>query len=54
MLAEPGARVAVVGRALGYESESAFSTAFKRAMGHAPRRYALQAEGAGDALGARA
>jgi AraC-like DNA-binding protein len=28
---------------LGYESESAFSTAFKRVMGYSPRRYALGA-----------
>lgn len=41
MLSEPGARVAIVGRALGYESESAFSTAFKREMGAAPRSYSL-------------
>ncbi|WP_255631899.1 AraC family transcriptional regulator [Caballeronia sp. dw_19] len=31
--------VAVVGRSLGYTSESAFSNAFKRVIGHAPRRY---------------
>jgi AraC-like DNA-binding protein len=32
--------VSVVARSLGYESESAFSTAFKRVMGCPPRRYA--------------
>jgi len=32
--------VAVVAAALGYGSEAAFSTAFKRVMGAAPRRYA--------------
>lgn len=31
--------VAVIAVSLGYESESAFSTAFKRVMGCAPRRY---------------
>jgi AraC-like DNA-binding protein len=34
---DPIARVAL---SLGYESESAFSTAFKRVMGSSPRRYA--------------
>ncbi len=29
----------VVARSLGYESESAFSTAFKRVMGCSPRQY---------------
>jgi AraC-like DNA-binding protein len=32
--------VSVIAPALGYESESAFSTAFKRVMGCAPRKYA--------------
>ena len=31
--------VSVVAHSLGYESESAFSTAFKRVMGCSPRRY---------------
>jgi len=31
--------VSTLARALGYESESAFSTAFKRVMGCSPRRY---------------
>ncbi len=39
-LAEPGARVSKVAQDLGYESESSFSAAFKRAMGLPPRRYA--------------
>lgn len=38
-LAHSGDSVAVVAGALGYESESAFSTAFKRQMGCPPRRY---------------
>ncbi len=42
-LDEPGARVSIVAQALGYDSESAFSTAFKRAMGLPPRRYAENA-----------
>jgi AraC-like DNA-binding protein len=34
--------VSVIARTLGYESESAFSTAFKRVMGCSPRRYGRQ------------
>ena len=40
--AEP---VSVVALSLGYESESAFSTAFKRVMGCAPRRYSHERGG---------
>ena len=43
-LAEPGARVSTVAQHLGYESESSFSAAFKRAMGMPPRRYAQSAK----------
>ncbi len=32
--------VSAIALSLGYESESAFSTAFKRVMGCSPRRYA--------------
>ncbi|WP_420142144.1 AraC family transcriptional regulator [Sphingomonas sp.] len=35
--------VSVVAASLGYESESAFSTAFKRMMGCSPRQYGLSA-----------
>ena len=42
-LAEPGARVSKVAQDLGYESESSFSAAFKRAMGMPPRRYTQHA-----------
>ena len=38
-LAHSGEPVSVIALALGYESESAFSTAFKRVMGSSPRRY---------------
>ncbi|AVF37661.1 AraC family transcriptional regulator [Rahnella sikkimica] len=38
-LAETGARVSAVAFSLGYESESAFSAAFKRVMGEPPRQY---------------
>lgn len=31
--------VSVIGTALGYQSEAAFSTAFKRVMGRSPRQY---------------
>jgi AraC-like DNA-binding protein len=41
--------VSVISLALGYESEAAFSTAFKRVMGCSPRQY-----GRGDRPGARA
>ncbi|WP_413739716.1 AraC family transcriptional regulator [Sodalis sp. RH14] len=34
--------VAVIARSLGYESESAFSTAFRRSTGYSPRNYARQ------------
>jgi AraC-like DNA-binding protein len=33
--------VSVIALSLGYESESAFSTAFKRVMGCSPRQYSL-------------
>lgn len=48
--AEP---VAAIALALGYELESAFSTAFKRVMGCAPRRYGRQEVRAKDAGEAR-
>ena len=35
----PSFAVHVIERSLGYESESAFSTAFKRVMGCSPRQY---------------
>jgi AraC-like DNA-binding protein len=43
-LAHSGDPVSVVSLALGYESESAFSTAFKRVMGRSPRRYGREPE----------
>jgi len=38
-LRNSGDSVSAVSRSLGYESESAFSTAFKRVMGCSPRQY---------------
>jgi AraC-like DNA-binding protein len=38
--------VSVIALALGYESESAFSTAFKRVMGCSPRQYSRRDTGA--------
>ena len=38
-LANSSDPVSFIARALGYESESAFSTAFKRVMGRPPRQY---------------
>ncbi len=38
-LENSGDQVAAIARSLGYESESAFSTAFKRVMGCSPRGY---------------
>ena len=43
-LATAGASIAELAPALGYESESAFSTAFKRVMGCAPRHYGRDRE----------
>ena len=39
--------VAVLAREVGYGSESAFSNAFKRAMGISPRSYRYGVEGGG-------
>jgi AraC-like DNA-binding protein len=41
-LENSGEPVSVIARTLGYESESAFSTAFKRVMGCSPRQYGRQ------------
>ncbi len=38
-LARPGQPVSAIAASLGYESDSAFSAAFKRAMGCSPREY---------------
>jgi AraC-like DNA-binding protein len=38
-LVNSSAPISVIARSLGYESESAFSTAFKRVMGCSPRQY---------------
>jgi AraC-like DNA-binding protein len=38
-LANSGDPISVIALSLGYESESAFSTAFKRVMGCSPRQY---------------
>jgi AraC-like DNA-binding protein len=38
-LANSGDPISAIARSLGYESESAFSTAFKRVMGCSPRQY---------------
>lgn len=38
-LAHSSAPISVISLSLGYESESAFSTAFKRVMGRSPREY---------------
>jgi AraC-like DNA-binding protein len=47
-LTRSGDSIATLSQALGYDSESAFSTAFKRVMGSSPRRYGRRA-GATDA-----
>jgi AraC-like DNA-binding protein len=39
MLKNSGAPIAAIAQSLGYESDSAFSTAFKRVMGCSPRSY---------------
>ena len=43
-LASSGEPIAVIALSLGYESESAFSTAFKRVMGCSPRQYGRERE----------
>jgi AraC-like DNA-binding protein len=42
-LRQDAAPVGVLARSVGYTSESAFSNAFKRAVGVAPRRYREEA-----------
>jgi len=44
-LAHTDDSISVIALSLGYESESAFSTAFKRVMGSSPRQYARRAPG---------
>jgi AraC-like DNA-binding protein len=39
--------ISVIAVSLGYESESAFSTAFKRVMGCSPRQYSRDQKPAG-------
>jgi AraC-like DNA-binding protein len=49
-LVHSGEPVSVIAPSLGYESESAFSTAFKRVMGCAPRQYGRARHGRNDKL----
>jgi AraC-like DNA-binding protein len=49
-LANSSDSISVIAPALGYESESAFSTAFKRVMGCSPRRYGRGQDPASRAL----
>jgi AraC-like DNA-binding protein len=42
-LREENSPIAVIGQALGYSSESAFSTAFRRVTGHTPKTYRVAA-----------
>jgi AraC-like DNA-binding protein len=42
LLATSGAKVAAIGEQVGYESESAFSRAFKRAIGRSPAEYRVE------------
>lgn len=46
-LREQNRPVAEVARSLGYTSESAFSTAFKRVAGSSPRAYRMAARASG-------
>jgi AraC-like DNA-binding protein len=41
--------ISVIAPSLGYESEAAFSTAFKRVMGCSPRQYGRNRRPAADA-----
>ncbi|WP_224372295.1 AraC family transcriptional regulator [Hyalangium versicolor] len=49
-LREETAPVALVGRSLGYTSESAFSNAFKRVTGHSPRTFRRTTQASGNGL----
>ena len=49
-LRNPGDPISAIALSLGYESESAFSTAFKRVMGSSPRRYARGEASSADRL----
>jgi AraC-like DNA-binding protein len=42
-LVHRGLPISIVAPAVGYESESAFGAAFKRVIGHSPRRFARAA-----------
>lgn len=46
-LVQSGDSMAQIANSIGYASEHAFSTAFKRSMGYAPRQYARLAKSAG-------
>jgi AraC-like DNA-binding protein len=46
-LANSADPISIIARSLGYESESAFSTAFKRVMGCSPRQYSRGREPVG-------
>jgi AraC-like DNA-binding protein len=50
-LANSNAPISVIALSLGYESESAFSTAFKRVMGCSPRQYGRGQTSASASLG---
>ena len=49
MLREKNTTVSVLARSLGYTSESAFSNAFKRVTGQAPKRYRSVVRASGSA-----
>jgi AraC-like DNA-binding protein len=46
-LREENSPIAVIGQALGYSSESAFSTAFRRVTGNSPKAYRIAARASG-------
>jgi AraC-like DNA-binding protein len=50
-LVSTGDPISVIAPSLGYESESAFSTAFKRVMGCSPRQYARDRDSASPSNG---
>jgi AraC-like DNA-binding protein len=43
-LRNSGETIAIIAHGLGYQSEAAFSTAFKRTMSCSPRQFQRQAE----------
>jgi AraC-like DNA-binding protein len=48
LLADPGAKVSAIAAQVGYESDAAFSRAFKKAAGMPPAAWRRRTHSAGD------